>query len=168
LLVGSGASSRQLKRLVGELGLVEQVSFAGAVSPEYIPDYLTAADVFVTASISEVHPLAVIEAMAAGLPVAGISSPGLDDTVEHGSSGLLTGEDEGALALAMKQMGQSRDRRLAMGENARTMSRRFDISITVEQTLDLYQSLLATSASIQFRNSQEYRSRTQDYPGASH
>jgi glycosyltransferase involved in cell wall biosynthesis len=168
LLVGSGASRRQLKRLVNELGLNDQIYFAGAISPEYIPDYLAAADVFVTASVSEVHPLAVIEAMAAGLPVAGISSPGLDDTVEHESSGLLVGKDDGALALAMKQIGRSRDRRLAMGENAWTMSQRFDISVTVERTLDLYQNLLATSASTHFRNSQEYRSGTQDYPGARH
>jgi glycosyltransferase involved in cell wall biosynthesis len=166
LLVGSGASSRQLKRLVGELGLINQVSFAGAITPEYIPDYLTAADVFVTASVSEVHPLAVIEAMAAGLPVVGISSPGLKDTVEHESSGLLTSNDAGALALAMTQLGQSRDKRLAMGATAQIMSQRFDIRITVERTLDVYQKLLATSAFAPYRHSQEYRSGTRDYPGA--
>ncbi len=166
LLVGSGASSRQLKRLVGELGLINQVSFAGAITPEYIPDYLTAADVFVTASVSEVHPLAVIEAMAAGLPVVGISSPGLKDTVEHESSGLLSSNDAGALALAMTQLGQSRDKRLAIGATAQKMSQRFDIRITVERTLDVYQKLLATSAFAPYRHSQEYRSGTRDYPGA--
>ena len=38
-------------------------------------------DVFVTGAVSEVHPLVVLEAMAAGLPIVAVSSPGISDTV---------------------------------------------------------------------------------------
>lgn len=167
LLVGSGPSSHKLKQLVNELGLGDQVCFAGAVDPEAIPDHLAMADIFVTASMSEVHSLALIEAMAAGLPVVGISSPGLDDAVEHKLSGLLVTDDEGALTWAMKLMAQSRDRRLVMGAKARVKSQRFDIKITVERTLNLYQKLLTTSGYAQHRNTQGFRSEASDYYGAS-
>jgi 1,2-diacylglycerol 3-alpha-glucosyltransferase len=59
---------------------------------------LAAADLFATASITEVHPLTVIEAMAAGLPVAGVSSPGIVDTVEHGRTGFLSSRPAGLSA----------------------------------------------------------------------
>ena len=54
-----------------------------------MPGYLAMCDAFVTASVTEVHPLSVIEAMAASLPVMGIHSPGVGDTVEDGITGFL-------------------------------------------------------------------------------
>ena len=54
-----------------------------------MPNYLAAADIYVSASVTEVHPLTVIEAIAAGLPVAASRSPGIIDTIEPGVSGLL-------------------------------------------------------------------------------
>jgi glycosyltransferase involved in cell wall biosynthesis len=69
-----------------------------------VPDYLAAADVFVTASVSEVHPLVIMEAFAAGLPAIGVHSPGVGDIVEDGVTGFLTSEDAGAFAARITEI----------------------------------------------------------------
>ena len=65
----------------------------GLTPYDEVPDFLAAADVFATASTSEVHPLVVMEAMAAGLPAIGIHSPGVGDIIDDGITGFLTNPD---------------------------------------------------------------------------
>ena len=104
-----------------------------------VANYLAAADVFVTASESEVHPLTVIEAMAAGLPVVAPSSPGIVDSVSSGASGLLAKHVKGGLAAAIVGLAMNPNLRETMVENARKASLRYDIKGTVAQTVELYE-----------------------------
>jgi len=94
MIIGDGPERDNLEALVRMMGIADRVHFTGVVAYEEIPRYLVAADAFVTASVTEVHPLSVIEAMAAGLPVLGIRSPGVSDTVEDGVSGLIAQEED--------------------------------------------------------------------------
>jgi glycosyltransferase involved in cell wall biosynthesis len=103
---------------------------------------LAAAEAFVTASTSEVHPLTVIEAMAAGKPIAAVSSPGIVDTVESGVTGFLA-RDESGLDAAIVALLTDPARAREMGAAARAASRRFDIGRTTALTVQLYEELLA-------------------------
>ncbi len=144
LLVGDGASRKDLLQQTRELGLKASVHFAGFIVNEQVPNYLVAADMFVTASVTEVHPLTIIEAMAAGLPIAAVSSPGIKDTVETGKSGILTRFPDGGLAAAMVGIASNDENRKQMSQAARTSSERFDINHTVVRTVELYERLRAT------------------------
>ena len=68
LLVGGGPDIEIYRALVQSLNLAERVTITGPVDYAQLPDYLALSDFFVTASVSEVHPLTLIEASAAGLP----------------------------------------------------------------------------------------------------
>jgi glycosyltransferase involved in cell wall biosynthesis len=63
LLIGDGPATEDLQRHTTELGLDSAVQFAGALPYHEVPQALAQCDVFVSASISEVHPLTFIEAM---------------------------------------------------------------------------------------------------------
>ena len=141
VLVGKGALEPVLAEQVRRLKLTRHVHFAGAVAFDTIPRYLTAADFFVTASVTEVHPLTIIEAMAAGLPVAAPAAPGIVDTVESGVSGLLTEDPARGLAAAMVGLALNETQRKRMGAAAQQASERFDIRRTVSQTVALYEHL---------------------------
>lgn len=141
LLVGDGPEAAELARLARSLGVEGSVRFAGAVPYADIPGLLSIADFFVTASVSEVHPLTVIEAMASGLPIAGTRSPGIVDSVASGTTGFLTGDPERGLAAAMVALATNPERRAAMGRAAREASRPYDIRETVQMTLALYERL---------------------------
>jgi hypothetical protein len=114
----------------------------GVVPFDEVGDWLAAGDALVTASTSEVHPLTVIEAMAAGLPIAAVQSPGIVDCVESGVTGFTATEAEG-LDSAIVALAANPARARALGQAAREASRRFDIGRTVSLTVELYESLLA-------------------------
>jgi len=109
--------------------------------------YLKMADVFVTASVTEVHPLSVIEAMAAGLPVLGIHSPGISDSVQDGVSGFLVGEEDmAAFTAKMARLISNSEERLKMGENAQRESERFSIDQTGTKMVEIYQKAIEGKA----------------------
>ncbi|WP_374689596.1 glycosyltransferase [Promineifilum sp.] len=142
-LIGKGPQEEELRQLAETLGVAACVHFAGVVPFDEVSGWLAAADAFVTASTSEVHPLTVIEAMAAGKPIAAVNSPGIVDTVEPGVTGFLA-RDENGLDAAIIALLADPARTREMGAAAREASRRFDIGRTVALTVELYEELLAT------------------------
>ena len=98
-------------------------------------------DVFVTASVTEVHPLSVIEAMAAGLPIMGIDSPGVGDSVLDGESGLLSIEDIASYTAKLTYLCLNRDLQKKMGTGARAASEQYSIERTTRIMLGLYNRL---------------------------
>jgi len=142
LLIGSGPQAGLLARQAAKEGLTGRVHYHGPVPYGQVSNILAAADAFVTASTTEVHPLSVMEAMAAGLPVAAINSPGLQDLVIPGRNGILA-RDPAHLAEAICALVADPRRMRAMGAAGRADSHRYDIRHTVEQTVNLYTKVLS-------------------------
>jgi 1,2-diacylglycerol 3-alpha-glucosyltransferase len=141
VLVGDGPEHDNLVDRAKQSGVGNRIHFAGFVPYTHIPNYLSMADAFVTASVTEVHPLTVIEAMARGLPVLGIDSPGVGDSIEDGYSGFLSNEDLATFTAKMMRLADDRELRLSMGKNARQAAQIFDINRTVNLTLEQYHLL---------------------------
>ena len=94
-----------------------------------------------TASVTEVHPLSVIEAMAAGLPIMGIDSPGVGDSVVDGESGLLSIEDIASYTAKLTYLCLNRDLEKKMGAAAREASQQYSIERTTKIMLGHYSRL---------------------------
>jgi 1,2-diacylglycerol 3-alpha-glucosyltransferase len=142
VLVGSGPERDNLQDRVRHMGIESLVQFAGMVSYEKMPRYLAMADAFVTASVTEVHPLSVIEAMAAGLPVLGIQSPGVGDIVVSGETGLLAAEEDLASYTAkMVRLVTDHELRHAMCVRAHQASEAYAIERTTQMLLERYQEM---------------------------
>jgi glycosyltransferase involved in cell wall biosynthesis len=96
VFVGSGTEKDSLKVHAEEGGL--ELHLPGSVpymtgDTPCIRDYLAAADIWVTASKSEVNPLSAMEGQAASLPIACLRAPGLDEIVRQGIDGFLAADD---------------------------------------------------------------------------
>lgn len=145
MLIGSGPkqTEAEIRRLIGKLDVSRQVYFTGMVPYEKLPSYLAMCDAFVTASVTEVHPLSVIEGMAAGLPVIGVDSPGVGDTVEHGQTGLLANENLAAFTATLTRLCVDTKLRRQMGHAARRGSACYSIERTMSLMLEHYQRLLS-------------------------
>ena len=158
LVIGDGPLRRNLAELVELMDLDRRVFFSGLVPYQEIPRYLRSADAFVTASITEVHPYAVIEAMATGLPVIGIRSPGVADIVTDKMTGLIVlEEDLASLSQAMVQMAEGEEQRRRMGINAKQDAQKYDIELTSEQMLSRYQALI--DAATQKRTQRKFKAK---------
>lgn len=139
LVIGDGPERDNLEDRVHHMGIGEHINFTGMLPYEQIPSYLTMADAFVTASVTEVHPLSVIEAMAAGLPVLGIASPGIGDTVQDGETGYLVREEELASFTAkMVRLVIDQVSRRTMGMNARKAAHDYAIERTTQLMIERY------------------------------
>jgi glycosyltransferase involved in cell wall biosynthesis len=118
---------------------------------EEIPGYLLLADFFVTASVTEVHPLTVLEAVATGIPVLGIHSPGIADIVEHERNGILTAADAAIFALNMAHLFQDNALRAQLAEGANATGQRYSIVNTTQRYIELYQKLIDTKGNRRVR-----------------
>jgi glycosyltransferase involved in cell wall biosynthesis len=97
------------------------------------------ADVFVLPTLSDCMPVAIIEAMASGLPVVATDVGAIREEVEHGETGLLVPPgDAGALALAVRSLLDDPDRRRAFGVGGRRRAERlFDGGRNYRSLVDL-------------------------------
>ena len=142
LILGSGTRKQDLEEYARDIGVSKRVYFTGMIPYDKIPGYLAMCDAFVTASVTEVHPLSVIEAMGAGLPVMGIHSPGVGDSVEDGISGFLSTEDLPAFTAKLTRLCLDRDLRQKLGEAARQASTKYAIERTTQIMLEHYNQLV--------------------------
>lgn len=101
-IIGEGPERNRLEVLRAELGLEEQVKFCGA-RPQ-ASQLFTAFDGFVLSSWSEGTPIALLEAMAAGVPVVSTAVGGIPDVVGPGEAVLVPAEDPVALGAAIRQL----------------------------------------------------------------
>jgi glycosyltransferase involved in cell wall biosynthesis len=117
LLVGRGTHEQALRRHAGRLVAGSRIRFVGGVAHEAVARYYQAADLFVFASTTETQGLAVLEAMAVGLPVVAVRASGVEEAVLDGVSGLLVPEDQEVFAGAVGQVLTDGDlaRKLAAG-----------------------------------------------------
>ena len=147
LVIGSGAQPvmEELRSLAVELKVQNRVRFTGMIPYEQLPAYLAMCDIFVTASVTEVHPLSVIEAMGAGLPVVGIHSPGVGDTVRDGETGLLSTHDLAAYTAKLTRLCLDPKLVQRMGESARKASTEYAIERTSKLMLKHYERLVYDS-----------------------
>lgn len=88
LICGTGRMEETLRKKVRELHLEKNVRFAGYV--ENVPELLQQCDCFFFPSGREGLPVAVMEAMAVGLPVIAADIRGVHDLIQHGKGGYLT------------------------------------------------------------------------------
>ena len=143
LIIGGGDSQREIQDLVVELSLKDQVKIMGQISYSDIPSYLHLADIFVSPSTSEVHPLSVIEAMAAGLPVVGIVSPGISDTVINDVTGYLADNELRSFSQAILRLTVDSEKRNQMKTSALKLVEKYSIRRTTQELIDTYKEVIS-------------------------
>lgn len=147
LIIGSGIQQYEdeMRSLVSELRLVQRVRLTGRISYDQLPGYLAMCNIFVTASVTEVHPLSVIEGMGAGLPIMGIESVGVGDIVEDGVTGLLATHDLPAFTAKLTRLCLDPNLRAQMSDTARKASSAFAIENITRIMLTQYEKLVNES-----------------------
>jgi glycosyltransferase involved in cell wall biosynthesis len=128
--VGQGVQEQELRQLHAELELGNRFRFLGHRTD--VMQILAASDVFVMSSRFEGFPVAVMEAMSAGLPVVATRVGGLPEAVTDGVDGILTPPgDPAALADAVLRLAERPDERRRMAGAASSKAERYDINRTV-------------------------------------
>ena len=136
-----------IRERVSSLGISDRVHWLGPVTD--VAGLLKASDIFVLVAHAEGSPVAMLEAMACGLPGVYASIPGIKERVTDGHDGfLIAPTDVEMLTERLSQLAGSPDLRDSMGAAAhRTMMLRGRIEIVVARYETLYLELIESSAS---------------------
>lgn len=142
LLVGDGPERERLQKAASGLGLDGRVRFAGEVAPDRVPAYASLADVFVTASRIEMFPVAVLEALASGLPIVGLDVPWIRHTIQHDVNGLLCQAEPAPFAQAWARLAGDEALRVRLADGARVTGDLYDVQHTTALMVRLYEQVI--------------------------
>lgn len=118
-ILGDGPLRDDLERLANGLGIAQHVDFLGF--HEDTERYYNRAKVFVLTSSAEGLSLAMLEAMACGLPAVVPAVGDLADVVQNGVTGyLIEGHDQAAFVAALSDLLEHEERRRTFGVHARS------------------------------------------------
>lgn len=135
----------ELQRLLQELGIAENVSFEGSI--RNAQSFLASASIFVLPSRSEGFSNAIVEAMAASLPVVATHVGGNVEAVEDGVTGfLVASEDVDGMSQAILRLLRDPDAATAMGLAGRQRVRElFTIEAMMQRVASVFAALLGNS-----------------------
>ena len=167
LMVGGGQKEHEegIKDFAEEIGVDESVEFTGTIPYAELPAYLAMCDIFVTASVTEVHPFSVIEGMATGLPIVGIDSPGVGDSIVDGETGLLSSNDLASYTAKLTTLCLNRDLQKKMGAAAQAASHQFSIENTTKIMLGHYTRLVSNTRPVKESIEERLRSVLKEFFG---
>jgi glycosyltransferase involved in cell wall biosynthesis len=143
LLAGSGDSEyiEQLKQLLHQLDLHHCTRFTGFVTGQDKDLVLQGSDLFVLPSFSENFGIAVVEAMAAGLPVIITPEVQIAPEIEQANAGLIVKGNRESVASAIAQLLASEKQKL--GQNAQTLVKQsYSWPAIAERLADVDRSLI--------------------------
>jgi glycosyltransferase involved in cell wall biosynthesis len=145
-LVGTGDAETALHERAKQLGLDADVAFLGFVPREAMPELYRNADVFVLPSQSEGMSMALLEAMASGLPVVVTDTGGSSELVRPGVNGFIVRwEDTQALADALTGLAEDSQLRNTMGSASRSTAEGFSWPAITQEYLDVCEEVIRTS-----------------------
>lgn len=139
---GTGPMEQLLKERIAELRLEPYVKMVGFV--EDVPGFLSGLDIYALSSDYEGLPLAVLEAMAAGLPIASTAVGGVPEAVIDGENGFLVPpRNSRLLAQAIVRLAVDPESAARMGAQSRKrMEELFDAKIMARKTVEVYHKVL--------------------------
>lgn len=136
VIVGDGVERKKLEEKVQNLNLNDSVTFVGNVTD--VENYLCNADIFLLSSIYEGIPLAILEAMAAELPIIATNVGGIKDIVTNNGILVSSGNVE-EMKKAILKLVENPKLIKEMGLNSRLNVKKYDINSVVKSYTILYE-----------------------------
>lgn len=136
LVAGRGQERQALEEAAQELGIAEHVHFLGY--RQDVPELYRASDLFVFLPFQEGLPVALMEAMCAGLPIVCSRIRGNTDLIEDGRSGVFTENTPQAAAQAIWELYQNPRKREALGRGAAERVQAFDEGPVHQKMKEIY------------------------------
>ena len=141
-IAGGGRELGRLVSLAHQLGIAQSVEFAGPVAHYELPAWYCGATLFAQSSWHEAQGMALLEAAACGLPIAGTAVGALPEFAPAAALQVPVGDEDGLAAVLLRIL-ENRDEAECLGVKARDrVEAGYKVETTAERFLELYRSLM--------------------------
>lgn len=138
IFAGDGSARKGLEEKVEAMDLKGCIHFLGMVNRADLPDVLHDANVFLSASVTEVHPISVIEAIASGLPLVAVQDQAFEGMIVNDENGYLVPMDIKIFSEKLSILISDREKLDRFGKKSLELSQKFSIETQVESLENLY------------------------------
>ncbi|HMV97164.1 MAG TPA: glycosyltransferase [Anaerolineales bacterium] len=138
VFAGDGSARKKLEEHAASVRSKDRIHFLGMVNRADLPDLLHDAAVFLSASTTEVHPISVIEAIAAGLPVLAVQDEAFEGMVIDGENGHQTLLDVNVYSDTLLSLLKDPERLIRYGKRSAELSEKYSIEGQVRALENLY------------------------------
>lgn len=140
-IIGDGPELEDLRREAAALGVSDRVDFLGFVPHESLPALYARVSLFVMPSLGEALPMAILEAMASGLPVVASRVGGIPDVLPESGALYVPPGDEEALARAILAVLSEPGKARAMGRENRERAAGFHWDVIAMRYVRMYEEI---------------------------
>ncbi|MEZ4868569.1 MAG: glycosyltransferase [Caldilineaceae bacterium] len=141
VMAGEGPLRQELETQIRQDGLTKRVILTGLVNHQQMPALYNSADLWISTSQSEVHPMVALEAMACGLPAIAWRDSALTGVIEEGVNGFQV-DATSAFSAKLTQILDDGDLYQQLHRGAMRKRCAYSIEATATAIADLYTSIL--------------------------
>ena len=138
VFAGDGGARKHVEEKANSTRAKDRIHFLGMVNRADLPDILHDANVFLSASTTEVHPISVIEAIASGLPFVAVQDEAFEGMLEEGQNGYTVPLDVKKYADVLADLLPGRERLQRFSAHSRELSEKYSIEAQVKALEKLY------------------------------
>lgn len=138
VFAGDGSAKKNVEAKVAATKVKDRIHFLGMVNRADLPDVLHDATVFLSASTTEVHPISVIEAIAAGLPMVAVEDEAFEGMIENDRNGYMVPLDVNAFSNTVSGLLADHKKLKEFGKHSLHLSEKFSIEGQVKALESLY------------------------------
>lgn len=148
VIAGDGSSRLELIAHAEASKYNKRIHFLGMIDRVDLPNLLHDGTLFLSASTSEVHPIAMIEAAAAGLPIVAVWDDAFDGMLVDGVNGYIASREPDSFGVTICNLLADHAARQVFRQNSIELSRKFSIESQVSALTELYRATIKANAKI--------------------
>lgn len=141
IFLGDGPALKYSKQIAKSYGIEDKVTFTGFIDWSIVHNYYEAADIFISASLSETYSMTILEALLCGLPVVVREDESYLDRITHGVNGFLAKSDE-ELSEYMVKLANDAELRKLFSKECNRRSKNFLPDTFVNRHIAFYEEVI--------------------------
>jgi 1,2-diacylglycerol 3-alpha-glucosyltransferase len=143
VFAGDGSALNKLKEHAASTKVNHRIHFLGMVKRDELPDLLHDGTIFLSACTNEVHPIAALEAIAAGLPIIVVQDEAFEGMLENDLNGYMTQLDVKMYSETIFKLLQDNKKLESFGKHSALLSEKYSIQSQVSMLEKLYREAIS-------------------------
>lgn len=141
LFVGKGPAYEAAVKCAKNEIAAKKIIFTGFIDWTEVHKIYESSDIFITASLSEMHSMTILEAQLCGMPIAARKDESYLDSIYDGENGYLSDTDE-ELGQKIRELVLDKEKRIAFGKRSLEITKNFSLETNVKKTTALYEQVM--------------------------